>query len=139
MELKLDIQQINALVLKDASTKIASIKPYEKNLEIKFIVLEKIETFRMKDNRTIHRYLVADRTASAYLNMYDQFGEYLQIGDIVYANGVYSTIFKDQQILYQGKFGLMLRLGEFFFEYQEQPNVSLMDVSEYLKQHVKID
>ena len=82
---RFELKILNNLVNKKPSHEILSLKPNEKNIELKFIVLEKIETVNMKENRKIHKYLIADSSASAYINIFDELGESVKIGDIIYA------------------------------------------------------
>jgi hypothetical protein len=54
-------------------------------------------------------------------------------GDILYINGAYTNLFKGQLILYEGKGGVVFKIGEYFFNFTEEPNISLLDWSEYNK------
>jgi hypothetical protein len=46
------------------STKIIDTKPGDKNLEVKFIILEKLMTVNLKNDDKLTQFLVADETAS---------------------------------------------------------------------------
>lgn len=112
----MDLTYLNSLVFKDPAHKINMLKPHEKNLELKVMVLEKVETVLIKNKQnTIHKFLISDNTGSIFLNLFDEkgifflfffilsfSGELLSPGDIIYVNGAYSTLFKDQMILYEG-------------------------------------
>lgn len=71
-----------------------------KSLELKFIILDKLGTQTLKNNSVIHKFLVADETACIFANFFDQQGEDLKLGDIMYLNGGYASLFNGQLILY---------------------------------------
>jgi len=52
-------------------------------------------------------------------------GEVLSPGDVIYITGAYCTLFKDQMILYEGKQSILLKIGEYFFDFSREPNFSL--------------
>src|SRR5689334_10049556 len=93
-------------------TKIGDIKPYMKGLNIVCIVLEKGTVTKTKDEHLIAHALIADSTASVNLSVWDTPADWLQSGDILRLKGAYSTIFKNQLVLYSGRYGSIERIGE---------------------------
>ena len=68
--------------------------PGQKNLEISFIILDKQTETITKNNQKIFTFWIADETASIFLNLFNETGEALEIGDVVYLNGAYASLFK---------------------------------------------
>ena len=145
------------LINKKTSQTIRSLKPFEKNIELKVIVIDRKESFITKNKVAITSYIVGDQSGSIYANFYSKngsfivrkiIGEMIKSGDILYINGAYTSLFKNQMILYEGslfilssiiirnigKKGIILKIGEFFFNFCEEPNVSLLDWSSYQNQ-----
>ena len=101
------------------STKIIDTKPGDKNLEVKFIILEKLMTVNLKNDDKLTQFLVADETASIKWNFFGEVGESFKPGDIIYMNGAYTSLYKGMLVLYQGKKGMVHRLRDFFFLFDE--------------------
>ena len=72
-----------------------------------------------------------------YLKTFLTLLDAIQPGDIIYINGAYTSLFKGNMILYEGKKGVKMKIGEFYFNFSEEKNVSLADWSEYLHQKSK--
>ena len=53
-------------------------------------------------------------------------------GDILYINGAYTSLFKNKMILYEGKRGIKMKIGEYFFNFSEQVNYSEQDWSDFV-------
>lgn len=69
---------LNSLVFKEPTHKISMLKPHEKNLELKAIILERVETVLIKNKQsTIHKFLISDQTGSIFLNLFDEKGIFL--------------------------------------------------------------
>ena len=69
---------LNSLVFKEPTHKINMLKPHEKNLELKAIILERVETVLIKNKQsTIHKFLISDQTGSIFLNLFDEKGIFL--------------------------------------------------------------
>ena len=113
------------LLEKQPANTIITMKPFEKSVELKVIVLERMGGgVQTKARNRITRFLVADQTASIYMNIFDELGDILQVGDILYINGAYTSVFQDQLLLYEGKTGKIHKIGEFFFLFNDKPNMS---------------
>ncbi|EFA78087.1 OB fold-containing protein [Heterostelium album PN500] len=104
-------------------TKILDIKPYAKNINTIFIVLEKMPPIKKKD-LLLYQVLVADGSASINMTLFDVYGEQVQPGDILRLRGGYASIFHESLFLYVGKSGVIERIGEFTFTFVENPNLS---------------
>ncbi|KAM9953150.1 hypothetical protein ACTFIR_008211 [Dictyostelium discoideum] len=103
--------------------KVNEIKPYSKNINCVFIVLDKGPPTKKKEG-TIYQVLVADSTASINMTVWDALGEQIQPGDILRLKGGYSNIYIELLNLYVGKTGIIEKIGEFTFPFVEAPNLS---------------
>ncbi|GAM20093.1 hypothetical protein SAMD00019534_032680 [Acytostelium subglobosum LB1] len=104
-------------------TKICELKPFVKNVNCIFIVLEKFPPVKKKE--VIHQVLVADHTACINMTLFDQFGEQAQPGDILRLRGGYASLFHESLYLYVGKTsGVIEKIGEFALNFVEHPNLS---------------
>ena len=56
----------------------------------------------------------------------------IKSGDILYINGAYTSLFKGKMILYEGKRGMKMKIGEYYFNFSESVNYSDQDWEEYL-------
>lgn len=66
---------VSHLLNKQTSHKIRDLKPNEKNLELRFIVLEKREnTVTKRGKVSISTFLVADESAAIFANFYSNRG-----------------------------------------------------------------
>ena len=106
---------------------VASITPNEKGIELRVILLEKLVNIEIKSGDVISQFLVADYSGSIKCNFYGESGTKLRAGDIIYLSGAYSALFKDTTLtLYSGRKSRMLKIGEFFMDFSETPNMSEM-------------
>ena len=62
---------------------------------------------------------MADDSASVKCNFFGEVGESFKPGEIVYMNGAYASNYKNMLTLYQGKKGVVHRLRDFFFVFDE--------------------
>jgi hypothetical protein len=111
-----------------SNKKIIDIKPYDKNIDIKIIMLQLISKNKLKNEVTITQFQVADYSGSIYCNFFDDVGDRLNEGDILFLKSAYATIFKNNLILYTSKPGLgqIIKIGEYFMIFTEIPNMSLV-------------
>lgn len=109
---------INSLIEKVPSNKISDLTPYQKNIELKVMVIKKVEKFKTKTNNLITKALIADNSGSLFANFFDEIGESLVEGDILYINNAYMTLYRELPVLYQGKQCIVLKIGEFFFPFK---------------------
>lgn len=116
----------NTLLCRDTppSHKIVNLTKKEQNVELIFIVLSKQPAIKTKKD-IIVQCLIADETASIFINFFNETGLTVEEGDILYASGVYLSIYKDMLLLYQGSMSIIRRLGKHFFRFNMDRNMSL--------------
>ena len=88
------------------------------------MVIARQSVFKTKRGEIV-QFLVADETGCCYMNFFNETGRALEEGDIVYANGVYSSYYKDTLVIYQGTCSIIRRLGRWFLKFNLTNNVSL--------------
>eukprot|EP01119_Soliformovum_irregulare_P024181 TRINITY_DN8606_c0_g1_i1.p1 TRINITY_DN8606_c0_g1~~TRINITY_DN8606_c0_g1_i1.p1 ORF type:complete len:160 (+),score=15.15 TRINITY_DN8606_c0_g1_i1:1-480(+) len=103
---------------------IAELRPYLRTVHLNFIILEAGPTTVTKDGHLMTTALIADETASVSLCVWDEQGKWLRPGDIFRMKGGFTTMFKNQMILYAGRQGVLERTGSFTKKFVETPNMS---------------
>lgn len=105
---------------------IKDLSPGKKLINIIFIILERKKIYKLKNEQNIYPFLVADTTGSVVCNFYDELGQSMKEGDIVYVHSAYASIYKNSLCLYTPKLdhGTIIKLDEFFFNFKEEPNHS---------------
>ena len=104
---------------------MSELKPQQKNLDLKVIILTKDQPKELKNKEVLYQCLVADQTAKINCNFYGEIGEALRPGDIVYLMGAYTSLYKDKMVLYQSQRGGLYRLRSFYFVFNMgAPNMS---------------
>lgn len=74
------------------------------------MVLRKIDQQILKVNRKkITKYWIADKSGSAFLNVYDLDDNVIRQGDVYYLSGAYAQLFKGMMNIHQGIFALNRR------------------------------
>jgi len=68
----LELKFLNSLIFKESASKIADLSPKDKNIELKFIILAKVETVSTKIGKLITKFHVADSSGSILLNVFDE-------------------------------------------------------------------
>lgn len=63
---------MNSLIYREPAHQLIGLKPGDKNLELKFIVLCRKETINTKKGERIHKFLVADSTACIDFNVFGE-------------------------------------------------------------------
>ena len=106
---------------------IGEIKPGDKNLDIRGIIVCQISKNTLKNEQKIRQVLIADMTGSIHCNFFDEVGEKLNEGDVIFLKNAYASVFKNNLILYANKpgYGQVVKVGEYFMIYNEQPNLSI--------------
>jgi len=109
-----------------SNKRVSDIKAGDKNIEIKVIVISQISRNKLKSDTKITQFLVADNYGSILCNFFDETGDKLNEGDIIFLKGSYASLFKNRLILYSSKlgFGQVFKIGEFFMTYNENPYMS---------------
>ena len=59
------------------------------------------------------------------MNFFDEFGESLEEGDILYASGIYTSYHKEMLILFQGSQSIIKRIGRWAMKFTTQLNISI--------------
>ena len=106
--------------------KIKDIKKGDKNINIIVILIEYLSKTSVKNGKYITHYLIADETGSIQCNFFDEIGDKIQEGDILYITGAYASLFKHHLVLYNAKpgFGQVGKIDEFFMSFSKTPNLS---------------
>lgn len=72
----MNFPNLDSLIMKRNAHTLSQIKSQDKNLEIKAIILNRIETVPMKHKQSVlHKLLIADQTGSMFLNVFDDRGK----------------------------------------------------------------
>lgn len=105
---------------------VIDIVPGKKNINITVFIIEKVKSIRLKSEQQIFAFLVGDATGCIMCNFYDDIGSELKPGDIVYIQAGYSSIFKENLILYTPKKqnGLCIKVSEYYMAFKRKPNLS---------------
>jgi hypothetical protein len=115
---------------------IKEIKPFDKNIDIRVILLESRGVFPLKNTSTMTQFLVADSTASIFCNFYGEDYTHLQPGDILLISNAYASLYKDNLVLYCSKGGHAIKIGDFFMTYVDMPNMSLVEWEKNGEQYI---
>ncbi|XP_001641161.2 SOSS complex subunit B1 isoform X1 [Nematostella vectensis] len=115
-------------------TDIKDVRASQKNLHCVFIVLEIGKPNKTKDGHNVRSCRVADKTASINVSIWDEFGEFLQPGDILRLTRGYAAVWKGCLTLYTGRNGHLEKLGDFCMVFSEIPNMSEPSNIHHLKQ-----
>lgn len=59
------------------------------------------------------------------MNFFNETGKALQEGDILYMSGVYTTMFKDMLLLYEGSMSIIKRIGRWYMKFDLRQNMSI--------------
>lgn len=73
---------------------------------------------------TIVQCLIADQTASIFMNFYNETGLLIKEGDIMYASGIYASHYREMLLLYQGNLSIIRRIGRNFMNFNVKKNMS---------------
>lgn len=103
---------------------IKDIRDGMKNINVMFVVLDRVGTTKTKENREIYSFKVADSSAAINCSIWDEPGKALIAGDIVRLMKCYVSIFRGCLTLYSGKSGELTRMGDFCMIFNETINMS---------------
>ncbi|KYR02986.1 OB fold-containing protein [Tieghemostelium lacteum] len=104
--------------------RIIDIKPFARNLNLVFIVVDKGPPIKRNEGGILYQVLVADQTACINMTLFDAIGDQVQPGDILRLRGGYATIYKEILNLYAGKTGIVEKINEFTMQFTENNNLS---------------
>ncbi len=107
--------------------KVAEIKPGDKNIDIRVIIVAQVSKSTLKNEQKIRQFVVADSSGGIHCNFFDEVGENMNEGDVIFLKNAYASVFKNNLILYANKpgYGQVIKLGEYFMTFNEMPNLSL--------------
>lgn len=73
---------MNSLIYREPAHKIINLKTGDKNLELQFIILQKVETIVTKKGERICKFLIADGSAAIHFNVFGESTKYwlMQLG-----------------------------------------------------------
>lgn len=110
----------------NGNKKMTDIRPGDKNIDILVILIQLANKNKLKNDKQITQFIVADETGSILCNFYDSIGDIIKEGDIILLTGAYASVFKGHLILYSGKtgFGQIIKIDEYFMTYSDTPNLS---------------
>ena len=109
---------------KKVSHKIAELKPNEKNIELRCIVIKKEEEKMLQNNVNLYKYLIGDSTGSIFCNFFNENFSDLENGEILYLNGFVTNLYKNKLVMYQSKNSKAIKIGKYVFEFLIHPNKS---------------
>ncbi|KAG2385947.1 hypothetical protein C9374_003096 [Naegleria lovaniensis] len=111
--------------------KIADLKPMMNDFTITFIVLERQNTIKTKDNHHITNFLVADETAFITLSLWNHKADYINGGDIIKIVGAQTQLWQKNCInLTSARNATITRVGEFSMIFNETKNMSAFEWEE---------
>lgn len=124
----------------NSNKKIIDLIPGDKNLDIKLILINFNSRNKIQDT-VISQFIAADHSASIWINIYGEPGLNLKEGDIIFLKGAYTSLFKDNMILYTAKpgFGKLIKLGEFFMQFNDSLNLSLFSWKKEKSEKTNLD
>ncbi|KAJ1897329.1 hypothetical protein LPJ66_003433 [Kickxella alabastrina] len=105
---------------------IAKFRPFMRGFDCEVIVLETAVPTNIRDGHTIHTFLVADRTGSIMMTIWDAEGMSIRNGDIIRIEGADAKLFRGFLQLTTTRFGKIKRVGEDTMLFKEHPNFSEM-------------
>jgi hypothetical protein len=103
----------------------AGLRPYDKNVDCRFIVLAPpTDVHVAKEGGTVYTFLVADESAAMLATFWDEQGAALRAGDVVLMRGGLVTLFRGHMRLACKRQGSLLRIDRVRLLFRETPNVS---------------
>jgi hypothetical protein len=94
-----------------------------KNINCRFIVLERTDRSSTKDGAVVHEFLVADASGAATFILWNEQGEAVDEADVLLLTQGYTTMYRGSLRLAH-RIGHIRRVGRFAMLFRETPNVS---------------
>ncbi|CDS37830.1 soss complex subunit b1 [Echinococcus multilocularis] len=110
--------------LKESSLLIKDLKPNMKRVCVIFIVLEIGSPVRIKDGNEVRTVKVADRTGCINMSVWNEKGNLISPGDIIQLTQGNTTVRNGCLTLNVGRYGELVKTGEFCLLFSEQPDCS---------------
>uniref|UniRef100_A0A0K0FHI7 SOSS complex subunit B homolog (inferred by orthology to a D. melanogaster protein) n=2 Tax=Strongyloides TaxID=6247 RepID=A0A0K0FHI7_STRVS len=103
---------------------IAGLVPQMPPVNLEFMVIEKGDIQTASNRRIFVVVKVADKSGSCQLTIWNEFAEFVRVGDICrLADGIVQ-VYKGKLSVVCGKNSAIMKFGEFFFHISETPDVS---------------
>uniref|UniRef100_A0A0N4ZY35 OB domain-containing protein n=1 Tax=Parastrongyloides trichosuri TaxID=131310 RepID=A0A0N4ZY35_PARTI len=103
---------------------IALLVPQMPPVNLEFMVIEKGEVKTASNGRTFTVVKIADKSGCCQLTIWNEFANFVQIGDICRLADGGVQVYKGQLSVVCGKNSTIMKFGEFFFPITEYPDVS---------------
>lgn len=104
---------------------IKDIRPQMTHFNLHSIVLQVAPgSYKTKEGNQVRTCRIADKSGSINLSVWGDYCNLVQAGDILLLTKCYSVVFKNHLTVYIGKAGLMRKMGEFCFIFNETPDLS---------------
>ncbi|VDP20698.1 unnamed protein product [Echinostoma caproni] len=110
--------------LKDQTCFLKDLKPNMKRVSCVFIVLELGPTTRTKDGNEVRTARVADRTGSINLSVWNENSSLIAPCDVLQLLQGNTTVRGGCLTLNVGRYGQLIKIGEFCFPFVESPDLS---------------
>ncbi|TPP63397.1 SOSS complex subunit B1 [Fasciola gigantica] len=110
--------------LKDQTYFLKDLKPNMKRVSCVFIVLELGPTTRTKDGNEVRTAKVADRTGTINLSVWNENSALIAPCDVLQLIQGNTTVRGGCLTLNVGRFGQLVKIGEFCFPFTETPDLS---------------
>jgi ssDNA-binding replication factor A large subunit len=105
-------------------TKIASLRPNMRFVNVEFIVIEKKSGRTTRDGNTVFNCIVSDETGKVDASFWDDVGRLVEEGDILKLEGGLTVLFRGKLQLSSGKRGTIRRNGRYLFPYNDHVDAS---------------
>eukprot|EP00735_Rhodelphis_limneticus_P013785 TRINITY_DN7739_c0_g1::TRINITY_DN7739_c0_g1_i1::g.8350::m.8350 TRINITY_DN7739_c0_g1::TRINITY_DN7739_c0_g1_i1::g.8350 ORF type:complete len:145 (-),score=-8.98,sp/Q66K94/SOSB1_XENTR/44.76/1e-23,tRNA_anti-codon/PF01336.20/0.069,ATP-synt_J/PF04911.7/0.092 TRINITY_DN7739_c0_g1_i1:341-775(-) len=105
-------------------TQIFDLRPGQKSVNVRFIVLEKGEKKRTKDGHMVAEALVADHSGCVQMSLWDDLIDQISPSEIFKLMGGRAVLFKNSLMLSMSKTSVLQRVGEFTLVFKEDVNMS---------------
>lgn len=91
-----------ASLLKTNKT-ICELNPGDKNLDLKIMLIHQATKNKLKETK-LTQFLAADQTGSILCNFFDEWGDKVKEGDILFLKSAYVSVYKNNMILYSSRY-----------------------------------
>ena len=90
------------LILKP-NKNICELTPGDKNLDLKVMLIYQRTKNKLKETK-LTQFIVADDTGSILCNFFDEWGDKVKEGDILFLKTAYVSVYKNEMILYSSRY-----------------------------------
>ncbi len=89
---------------------ICELNPGDKNLDLKVMLIHQATKNKLKDTK-LTQFLAADQTGSILCNFFDEWGDKVKEGDILFLKTAYVSVYKNNMILYTSRYLIFFNSG----------------------------